>query len=209
MNCKYFFACFALLLSIYVYGQEGTFVNIGAFKSNGNHINAYAYMSPDSSHIYYFKIPTFYTSSARLVDPAIYIANSDTLIDNLTKIYSKYKEWTDISKKNNTGKFSKDIDITFPIIKACDKNRWSNGIVEEMNYNINSKKFKFNLYNPEKGPALYYKTQRISKTRFGSVNYEMAISFINPEEFASLIEILKIENVKNKIKNGSIDSLFK
>lgn len=197
-----------VLLTVAIYGiaqSQSVYVEIGAFKSAGTTKTAHAYLSPDSSTFYGYVIPAEFTSPFKLDNPVVNIFYTDSLMTQLKRVSAKYREWTNLSKENTIGQFSKYIPIDLPINFAFDL-KYSSGKVETYTQEPSKKQFKFNLYNPAKNPSIFIDTIFESCR----VKYHIVLAFLNPDEFDAFIDFLSPEKVIARVKKGcTVDDIFK
>lgn len=183
-------------------------IDLGAIMSTGKGVNTYAIAQPDSSEVLVVAVQASYcfpptTSIGH--DPYICFSYEDSLLIELNAISKKYKEWVEIQKNNVTGKFMKDIEIPVPVIGFTN---WTFGTDKFRLVQTKQQYFTFNVFDEKKIPTLTFIIKSPTKIS-GFDEQVVCVAFGSPEEFDEFIKFLASQNIKSRIKKGSIDSLFK
>lgn len=178
---------------------ESILVKIGEFKAQDQMYEAQAYISKDTSLVYLYCIQAVFVRPSNFYSeykPKIYIGCTTTMKDELLLISEKYKEWVEIAKNNDVGKFSKVIEQEFPIMQySLHKN--AKGYPKYFEWK--NRKFTFNLYDIQKTPSLF-----CSESFVGPFDIKISVGLVfnTPEEFESFVDFLDPEKVKQRIREG-------
>lgn len=178
---------------------ETILVNIGEFKAQDKMYEAQAYISKDTSLVYLYCIQAVFVRPLNYYSeykPKIYIGCTTTMKDELLLISEKYKEWVETAKSNDVGKFSKVIELEFPIMQySLHKN--AKGYPKYFEWN--NRKFTFNLYDIQKTPSIF-----CSESFEGPLGIKISVGLVfnTPEEFESFVDFLDPEKVKQRIREG-------
>ncbi len=180
-------------------------IEIGAFKADDNYLRCNAYVTQDSTFVRYICLKPNIFKPDIGKRRAMFVEYTDTLINNLEKISLKYKEWTSISKSNHTGKFSKYIEIPIPLLG------YDEGVESEFTYLFTfpeekEKCFYFNVWSDYEDPTIVL---AIDDNNDPHIPCKCRLYFKNCEEFDSFVDFLKYENIQKRIRNTTINKLFK
>lgn len=206
------------LLSFPAYGKHKTMigkspidskglvlVDIGAFSQQSKSSRCSAYMTPDSSCVKILCIrPAYYTPNTGK-KWTMYLEYTPTLIDSLTAVSRKYREWTEIAKANYTGKFTKPIPVLIPFI-GHDDQQTVDFLYRFTFPDEDEKYFMFNVWSDTKVPSLLLYVLNYNDPY---IPRESKMVFSNCDEFDAFIEFLRFENIQRRIRTATIDNLFK
>ena len=187
-------------------------IPIGYYTSEGQKKTVYAVTSADTSEIKAVAIiPTLLLNKRMdLHNKRIIIPYNNSNIEKLEQVKAKYAEWTQIAIKEKAPMMMKTIDIEIPQIYvltyyiAADRPRQ-----DDYHILLNSRKFNFIIPNrADKMPMLELSLRGKDPSRDGS-EIVGSHTFYAVSEIEELLSLIEPDSLKGKIKNKTIDKLFK
>ena len=187
-------------------------IPIGFYTSEGQKRTVYAVTSADTSEIKAVAIiPTLLLNKRmELHNKRIIIPYNNNNIEKLEQVKAKYAEWTQIAIKEKAPMMMKTIDIEIPQMYvltyyiAADRPRQ-----DDYHILLDSRKYHFIIPNrADKMPMLELSLRGKDPSRGGS---EIAGShtFYGVSEIEELLSLIEPDSLKRKIKDKTIDKLFK
>ena len=184
---------------------DSELLKIGEYTATGKMFEAYAYVSKDTSTIFLYRLestivyPQNFESDYK---PKVYISCTTTMMDDLTKICSCYKEWAKTAKDNKVGKMQKVIELDAPV-SLYSLHREAKGYPKFKEFK--QTKFTFNIPAVDKTPTLFINDTFVEdRTQIPVI---IGLAFGSPEEFEAFINFLDPKKVLKRIKEGKT-SLF-
>ena len=174
-------------------------IPVGYYTSEGQKKMVYAVTSSDTSEI-----------KAVAIIPTLLLNKRMDLHKKLEQVKAKYAEWTQIAIKEKAPMMIKTIDIEIPQIYvltyyiAADRPRQ-----DDYHILLNSRKFNFIIPNrADQMPMLELSLRGKDPSRDGSVIVG-SHTFYAVSEIEELLTLIEPDSLKGKIKNKTIDKLFK
>lgn len=189
----------------YAQVPDSELIKIGEYTATGKMFEAYAYVSKDTSNVYLYQLestivyPQNFQSDYK---PKVYISCTPTMMEDLTKICSRYKEWAQTAKENKVGKMQKVIELDAPVaLYSLHKEAKDYPKFKE----FKQTKFTFNVPGVDKTPTLFINDTFVEdRTQIPVI---IGLAFSSPEEFETFINFLDPKKVLQRIKEGKT-SLF-
>lgn len=187
-------------------------IPVGYYTSEGQKKTVYAVTSADTSEIKAVAIiPTLLLNKRMdLHNKRIIIPYDNSNIEKLEQVKAKYSEWTQIAIKEKAPMMMKTIDIEIPQIYvltyyiAADRPRQ-----DDYHILLNSRKFSFIIPDrADKMPMLELSLRGKDPSRDGS-EIVGSHTFYGVSEIEELLSLIEPDSLKRKIKNKTIDKLFK
>lgn len=187
-------------------------IPIGYYTSEGQKKTVYAVTSADTSEIKAVAIiPTLLLNKRMdLHNKRIIIPYNNSNIEKLEQVKAKYAEWTQIAIKEKAPMMIKTIDIEIPQIYvltyyiAADRPRQ-----DDYHILLNSRKFNFIIPDrADKMPMLELSLRGKDPSRDGS-EIVGSHTFYAVSEIEELLSLIEPDSLKRKIKDKTIDKLFK
>ena len=187
-------------------------IPVGYYTSEGQKKTVYAVTSADTSEIKAVAIiPTLLLNKRMdLHNKRIIIPYNNSNIEKLEQVKAKYAEWTQIAIKEKAPMMIKTIDIEIPQIYvltyyiAADRPRQ-----DDYHILLNSRKFNFIIPDrADKMPMLELSLRGKDPSRDGS-EIVGSHTFYGVSEIEELLSLIEPDSLKGKIKNKTIDKLFK
>ena len=191
--------------SNYAQVPDSKIMKIGEYTAIGKMFDAYAYVSKDTSNVLLYRLestivyPTNFMSEYK---PKIYISCTPTMMEDLTKIFTCYKEWAQTAKDNKVGKMQKVIELDAPIT-LYSLHKEAKGYPKFKN--LKNTKFTFNIPAVDKTPTLFINDTFVED--ISRIPVIIGLAFSSPEEFENFINFLEPNKVLKRIKEGKT-SLF-
>ena len=187
-------------------------IPVGYYTSEGQKKTVYAVTSADTSEIKAVAIiPTLLLNKRMdLHNKRIIIPYNNSNIKKLEQVKAKYAEWTQIAIKEKAPMMIKTIDIEIPQIYvltyyiAADRPRQ-----DDYHILLNSRKFNFIIPNrTDQMPMLELSLRGKDPSRDGS-EIVGSHTFYAVSEIEELLTLIEPDSLKGRIKNKTIDKLFK
>lgn len=187
-------------------------IPVGYYTSEGQKKTVYAVTSADTSEIKAVAIiPTLLLNKRMdLHNKRIIIPYNNSNIEKLEQVKAKYAEWTQIAIKEKAPMMIKTIDIEIPQIYvltyyiAADRPRQ-----DDYHILLNSRKFNFIIPDrADKMPMLELSLRGKDPSRDGS-EIVGSHTFYGVSEIEELLSLIEPDSLKRKIKDKTIDKLFK
>lgn len=187
-------------------------IPVGYYTSEGQKKTVYAVTSADTSEIKAVAIiPTLLLNKRMdLHNKRIIIPYNNSNIEKLEQVKAKYAEWTQIAIKEKAPMMIKTIDIEIPQIYvltyyiAADRPRQ-----DDYHILLNSRKFNFIIPDrADKMPMLELSLRGKDPSRDGS-EIVGSHTFYGVSEIEELLSLIEPDCLKGKIKNKTIDKLFR
>ena len=187
-------------------------IPVGYYTSEGQKKTVYAVTSADTSEIKAVAIiPTLLLNKRMdLHNKRIIIPYNNSNIEKLEQMKAKYAEWTQIAIKEKAPMMIKTIDIEIPQIYvltyyiAADRPRQ-----DDYHILLNSRKFNFIIPDrADKMPMLELSLRGKDPSRDGS-EIVGSHTFYDVSEIEELLSLIEPDSLKRKIKDKTIDKLFK
>ena len=187
-------------------------IPVGYYTSEGQKKTVYAVTSSDTSEIKAVAIiPTLLLNKRMdLHNKRIIIPYNNSNIEKLEQVKAKYAEWTQIAIKEKAPMMIKTIDIEIPQIYvltyyiAADRPRQ-----DDYHILLNNRKFNFIIPDrADKMPMLELSLRGKDPSRDGS-EIVGSHTFYGVSEIEELLSLIEPDSLKGKIKNKTIDKLFK
>ena len=187
-------------------------IPVGYYTSEGQKKTVYAVTSADTSEIKAVAIiPTLLLNKRMdLHNKRIIIPYNNSNIEKLEQVKAKYAEWTQIAIKEKAPMMIKTIDIEIPQIYvltyyiAADRPRQ-----DDYHILLNSRKFNFIIPDrADKMPMLELSLRGKDPSRDGS-EIVGSHTFYAVSEIEELLSLIEPDSLKRKIKDKTIDKLFK
>ena len=187
-------------------------IPVGYYTSEGQKKTVYVVTSADTSEIKAVAIiPTLLLNKRMdLHNKRIIIPYNNSNIEKLEQVKAKYAEWTQIAIKEKAPMMIKKIDIEIPQIYvltyyiAADRPRQ-----DDYHILLNSRKFNFIIPDrADKMPMLELSLRGKDPSRDGS-EIVGSHTFYDVSEIEELLSLIEPDCLKGKIKNKTIDKLFR
>lgn len=187
-------------------------IPVGYYTSEGQKKTVYAVTSADTSEIKAVAIiPTLLLNKRMdLHNKRIIIPYNNSNIEKLEQMKAKYAEWTQIAIKEKAPMMIKTIDIEIPQIYvltyyiAADRPRQ-----DDYHILLNNRKFNFIIPDrADKMPMLELSLRGKDPSRDGS-EIVGSHTFYGVSEIEELLSLIEPDSLKRKIKDKTIDKLFK
>jgi len=187
-------------------------IPVGYYTSEGQKKTVYAVTSADTSEIKAVAIiPTLLLNKRMdLHNKRIIIPYNNSNIEKLEQVKAKYAEWTQIAIKEKAPMMIKTIDIEIPQIYvltyyiAADRPRQ-----DDYHILLNNRKFNFIIPDrADKMPMLELSLRGKDPSRDGS-EIVGSHTFYGVSEIEELLSLIEPDSLKRKIKDKTIDKLFK
>lgn len=187
-------------------------IPVGYYTSEGQKKTVYAVTSADTSEIKAVAIiPTLLLNKRMdLHNKRIIIPYNNSNIEKLEQVKAKYAEWTQIAIKEKAPMMIKTINIEIPQIYvltyyiAADRPRQ-----DDYHILLNSRKFNFIIPDrADKMPMLELSLRGKDPSRDGS-EIVGSHTFYGVSEIEELLSLIEPDSLKRKIKDKTIDKLFK
>ena len=187
-------------------------IPVGYYTSEGQKKTVYAVTSADTSEIKAVAIiPTLLLNKRMdLHNKRIIIPYNNSNIEKLEQVKAKYAEWTQIAIKEKAPMMIKKINIEIPQIYvltyyiAADRPRQ-----DDYHILLNSRKFNFIIPDrADKMPMLELSLRGKDPSRDGS-EIVGSHTFYGVSEIEELLSLIEPDSLKRKIKDKTIDKLFK
>ena len=187
-------------------------IPIGYYVSKGDKKTVYAFTSPDTTEIKAVAIvpEVFPNRRMDIHERRLVIPYSNVNLERLKQIKDKYAEWSQIAIKEKAPMMMKTIDIEIPDMYiltykiSSDKPR-----NDDYHIDLKSRKFKFAV--PAKAdmmPMLQFIIDGKDPSRESSDVYG-SHSFYSVKEIEELLDLIAPNKLRMRIKDSTIDKLFK
>ena len=186
-------------------------VLVGAVTIESRSRNIYAVTTPDTLTIKAIVVnPTSHFS--REYDfhfKDIVIPYTEENLGKLKAISDKYAEWSKTAMENNVGHMEKDIDISIDDLYLHLYETSGNKVTNEFNISVEKKKFIFCVpATREKEPMLRIMLNGKDHKK-DSKYFAGSLWFNNYRESEDFVNFIQPENLTDRLKNKTIDKLFK
>jgi hypothetical protein len=139
----------------------------------------------------------------------IVIPYTEENLGRLKAISDKYTEWSKTAIENNVGHMEKDIDISIDDLYVHLYETSGNKVTNEFNISGEKKKFIFCVpATREKEPMLRIILNGKDHKK-DSKYFAGSLWFNNYREFDDFVNFIQPENLTDRLKNKTIDKLFK
>lgn len=187
-------------------------IPVGYYVSKGDKKTVYTFTSSDTAEVKAVAIvpEVFPNTRMDMHEKRLVIPYSTGNLERLKQIKDKYAEWSLIAVKEKAPMMMKTIDIEIPDMYiltykiASDKPRH-----DDYHIALKSKRFKFAV--PAKAdmmPMLHFIIDGKDPSRESSDVYG-SHAFYSVSEFEELLNLIAPDGLKEKIKNKTIDKLFR
>lgn len=188
-------------------------IPIGYYVSNGSKKTVFVYTSTDTAEVKAIAIvPEFLTDRGRMSveEKRLVIPYSNDNLERLRRIKDKYSEWSQIAMREKAPKMLKTIDIEIPDMyvltykESIDKPRHDD-------YHITLESRKFDFVVPAKAemmPMLYFMIKGKDLSRESSYTAG-SHEFHSVHEIEEILDLVNPVKLHMRIKNNTIDKLFK
>lgn len=212
---KNVFFLFFLLYNIAAnaeYIDENTIkIQIGSVSIENKQHNLYVLTTIDSTRIeaVAFSPTKNFSNYYDFYYKDIVIPYTNNNLQKLKEILEKYKEWTIVAKDNEVGHMQKIVDIEIPDMYIHLYETKNSKITTNFHVILNDKRFCFTVpATRNKDPMLYinFQGKDIEKK---SKELLASLYFYSTKELEDFVEFIQPNNLYNRLKNKTIDKLFK
>jgi len=191
--------------------DEDIMVLAGAVTIESKTRNLYVLTSPDTLTIKAVIVnPTSHFS--REYDfhfKDIVIPYTEENLGRLKAISDKYTEWSKTAMDNNVGHMEKDIDISINDLYVHLYETSGNKVTNEFNISVEKKKFIFCVPVTRETEPMLRIILNCKDHKKDSKYFAGSLWFSNYREFKDFVNFIQPENLTDRLKNKTIDKLFK
>lgn len=199
--------------------------DIDVISTDGNEIRVLVgvvTIESKTKNLYVLTTPDTLTIKAVIVNPTshfsreydfhfkdIVIPYTEENLGRLKAISDKYTEWSKTAIENNVGHMEKDIDISIDDLYVHLYETSGNKVTNEFNISVEKKNFIFCVpATREKEPMLRIILNGKDHKK-DSKYFAGSLWFNNYREFEDFVKFIQPENLTDRLKNKTIDKLFK